>query len=430
MKEKFIRSTFTLLMGGLITKILGMVIRIVTTRIIGTEALGLYTLTLPTFNLFITIATLSVPLAISKLVAEETRNNKKTVFGIIPLILLINLIIMLILILSSKFIAIKLLKNKLLYYPILSISFTLPFITISSIAKGYFIGKEKMFPNVLSNITEQITRILIIVFIIPKLLKYGTVQSVSLIILINIISELSGILILFVFAPKKFKIKKEYFKYDKTLIKDVYKISLPTTIGRLISSIGLFIEPIIITYIFTYLGYTTKYITYEYGILCGYVIPMVTMPQFLSSAISNALLPIISKYNSINMKNEVKKKLKKACILSLLISLPFTIIFIIFPKESLNLMFKTSIGYNYLKICAPLFIISYIIMPISFTIQGINKSKNIMIGNLINIITKTISLIFLSFLNIGMYIEVIATFIGYLITTIYFLKILNKYWTE
>ena len=146
MKEKFIRSTITLIAGGLITKILGMIIRIITTRIIGTEALGLYTLTLPTFNLFITISTLSVPLAISKIVAEDIRNNKKIVFGTIPIILLINIFIMGILILNAKFIAIKLLKNELLYYPIMSIAFTLPFITISSIAKGYFIGKEKFVP--------------------------------------------------------------------------------------------------------------------------------------------------------------------------------------------------------------------------------------------------------------------------------------------
>ena len=430
MKEKFIKSTFILVIGGLITKILGMVIRIITTRIIGTEALGLYTLTLPTFNLFITIATLSIPIAISKIVAEDVRNNKKIVFGIVPIIMIINSIIMIILILSAKTIAIKLLKNELLYYPILSIAFTLPFITLSSIAKGYFIGKEKMFPNVLSNITEQIIRILITIIILPKLLKYGTSQTVSLIILINIVSELSGTLILFFFVPRSFKIKKEYFKYDRLLIKDVYKISIPTTLGRLISSIGLFIEPIIITFIFTYLGYTIKYITYEYGIICGYVIPMVTMPQFLSSAISSALLPVIAKYNSINLKIQVKQKLKKACLLSTLIGLPFTIVFIVFPKEALQIIFKSSIGYDYLKICAPLFLISYVIMPITTTMQGINKSKSIMIANLINITTKTISLIILSLLDIGIYSLIISTFIGYLITLIYFLKVLNNYWTQ
>lgn len=427
MKEKFIKSTFILLVGGLVSKILGMIIRIITTRIIGIEALGIYTLTLPSFNLFITLSTLSIPIAISKIVAEDVRNNKKIVFGVVPFIMILNIVIVIIVIINSKFIALTLLKNKDLYYPILSTAFTLPFITLSSIAKGYFIGKEKMFPNVLSNIVEQVVRTLIIIFIIPKFLKYGTITAVTLIILVNIISELSSIFILFLFIPKKFKLKKEYFKYNNDLMKDIYKISFPTTIGRLVSSIGLFLEPIIITYIFIHLGYGNNYITHEYGIICGYVFPMVSMPQFLSGAISNALLPVISKYNKLNLRKKVKEKTYMAIIFSLLISLPFTLLFILYPKFCLNLIFKSDIGYSYLKVCAPLFMISYIIAPLISTMQGINKSKEVMISNIINIIVKTITLIILSILDIGMYSLIISTFLGYLIILIYFIKILKKY---
>ena len=77
MKEKFIKSTIILIIGGLITKILSLVIRIIMTRKVGVMGIGLYMLVLPTFNLFITISTLSFPIAISKLVAENNRNNKK-----------------------------------------------------------------------------------------------------------------------------------------------------------------------------------------------------------------------------------------------------------------------------------------------------------------------------------------------------------------
>ena len=104
MKEKFIKSTIILIVGGLLTKILGMVIRIVTTRVIGLEGIGLYMLVMPTYSLFITIATLSLPIAISKLVSENTRNNKNVILGIIPIALLFNIIVITILILSSKFI--------------------------------------------------------------------------------------------------------------------------------------------------------------------------------------------------------------------------------------------------------------------------------------------------------------------------------------
>ena len=57
MKEKFIKSTIILIIGGLLTKVLGMLIRIVTTRVVGVTGIGLYMLVMPTYSLFITIAT-------------------------------------------------------------------------------------------------------------------------------------------------------------------------------------------------------------------------------------------------------------------------------------------------------------------------------------------------------------------------------------
>ena len=105
MKEKFIKSTLILVIGGFITKLLSMIIRIITTRVIGIEGLGLYMMVLPTFNLFITIATLSLPTAISKLVSEGTRNNKKLVLGFIPIAIIFNLFLIILIIILSQFIS-------------------------------------------------------------------------------------------------------------------------------------------------------------------------------------------------------------------------------------------------------------------------------------------------------------------------------------
>ena len=54
-KEKFIKSTIILMIGGLITKILGMVIKIIMNRLVGIEGIGLYMLIFPTFSLFMSI---------------------------------------------------------------------------------------------------------------------------------------------------------------------------------------------------------------------------------------------------------------------------------------------------------------------------------------------------------------------------------------
>lgn len=426
MKEKFIKSTIILIIGGLITKILGMVIRIVTTRVIGLEGIGLYMLVMPTYSLFITIATLSLPIAISKLVSENTRNNKNVILGIIPIALLFNIIVITILILSSKFISNTLLQNSKLYYPILAMSVTLPFITLSSIIRGYFFGRQKMIPHVTSNLFEQIVRLAMTIIITPYLLKFGIISAVTGLILFNVVSELLSIFILFFFMPKNVKITKNDLKPDYDNVKDLFSISFPTTTGRIISSIGGFLEPIVITFVLLAIGYNNDYITMEYGIISGYVFPMVMLPQFLSGAVSSALLPTISSYNALNMKKAIKRKLYQAISFSLLIGIFFTIIFMIFPELSLKIMFNETEGAKYLFFAAPIFLLTYIQGPIVSTLQAIDEAKIVMNSSLIGVVVKTIVLFFALYLDIHMYALLIAIFIQYLIVTIYQYKKLKK----
>ena len=246
-KNTFIKSVLILTIGGFITKIISMFIKIVLARLLGTEGTGLYMLISPTFTLLMAIASLGFPVAISKLVAEENKNNKNLVFSVIPISLILNLIIIIFLLLASKYISSELLKEKRCYYALISIGFVLPFISISSILRGYFFGKQKMIPHVLSNVIEDLVRLIVLIIGLPIMLKKSLEFAIAFVVLVNIISELTSILILFLFIPKNFKISKKDIKPDKTNIKDVLSIGIPTTASRIIGSIGFFLEPIILT---------------------------------------------------------------------------------------------------------------------------------------------------------------------------------------
>ena len=295
MKEKFIKSTIILLIGGLITKLLGMIIKIVMSRLIGAEGLGLYMMILPTFSLFITISQFGLPVALSKLVAEDTKNNKRLMFSIIPISLIINIILILIILLIAPYLSNSLLHNKNTYFSILAIAVVIPFTTISSITRSYFFGKQQMFPHVISNITEDVVRLIIMLIGIPFFLPKGITYTVCFIVLSNVLSELASILVLFFFLPKNFKIKKRDLIPNKTYIKESLSIGVPNTTGRFIGSIGYFLEPIILTSVLLYSGYSQSFITREYGILSGYVMPLLLLPSFFTMAISQALLPVVSK---------------------------------------------------------------------------------------------------------------------------------------
>lgn len=427
MKNKFVKSTLILMLGGAITKILGMIIKIVTNRLIGVEGLGVYMLITPTFMLLIAIAQLGFPIAISKLVAEEKNNNKNLVFSSLPISLTINIIIMIILLFSSSYISNNLLHDKRTLYAIRSIGFVLPFISISSILRGYFFGKQRMFPHIISNVTEDAVRLITIIIGVPIALKKGIESAVSFIVISNIVSELSSILVLFFFLPKNFKITKEDISPNKKNIKDILNISIPTTGSRLIGNIGYFLEPIILTFFLLKTGYANTYIVKEYGILNGYVMPMLLLPSFFTLAISQALIPIVSKSYSDNNIIYVKKKIKQSILFSSLIGIPATIIFILIPEIPLKLIYNTTSGSTYMKYMAPICLLYYFQAPLSSSLQAMGKAKDSLKGTIIGVSVKLIILAIGCNLKIGLWGLVISTCANIIVVTIYDLRRVKKY---
>ena len=402
-KNVFIKSVILLIIGGFITKIISMLIKIVLARLIGTEGMGIYMLISPTFTLLMALAQLGFPVAISKLVAEENKNNKNLVFSIIPISLFINVIIIVFLIFSASYISNNLLNEPRCYYCLICIGLVLPFISISSILRGYFFGKQQMFPHVLSNITEDIVRLIILIIGIPIFLKNGIEYAVAFVVLANIGSELTSILILFFFIPKNFKLTKEDLKVNRQNIYDVFSIGIPTTMSRIIGSIGFFLEPIILTFVLLKCGYSNKFIVNEYGVINGYIMPLILLPSFFTLAISQALIPNISKAHSHGHYNYVFKRIKLAIFFSLLIGVPATIIFELFPQVPMEFIYNTNVGIDYIKAFAPIALLHYIQAPLTASLQAMGKAKEAMNGTLVGTIIRTIALFIFSYMHIGLW---------------------------
>ena len=420
MKNKvFFKSVILLLIGGFITKIISMFIKIILARLIGTNGMGIYMLISPTFILLMSIAQLGFPVAISKLVAEDNKNNKNLVFSVIPISLFLNVLIIIFLILTAGFISHDLLKCDECYWAIISISFVLPFISISSILRGYFFGKGKMLPHVISNITEDLIRLICLIVGIPFFMNLGIEYAVAFIVLTNVISELTSILVLFFFIPKNFKISKNDLKLNKKNIEDVFNIGIPTTMSRIIGSIGFFFEPIILTYGLLKCGYSNNYIINEYGIINGYIMPLILLPSFFSQAISQALIPSISKAHSIKNYQYIKDKLKIAITLSLSIGMVATIIFELTPDIPMKLIYHNIIGIKYLKILAPVALMHYIQSPLTACLQAMGKAKEAMNGTLTGTIIRTVFLFIFSLSHIGMWAVIWSTTINIIYVTLH-----------
>ena len=412
-----IGNTLILTFGELINKVLGLVIRIVSVRLIGDEGISLYMLVMPTFTLFMTLASMGFPIAISKLVAEETKDNKRLVFSIIPVSIILNIVLMTIIFLIAPILSSNLLQDNRTFYPILAISFVLPFITISSIIRGYFFGKQKMLPQVMSHITEQLVRLIIIIIAIPLLMNVNKIGAVSLLILSNAISEFVSILVLFTSLPKNFKIRKKDFKPRKDYVSDVLGIGIPATGSRLIGSFSYFLEPIILIGVASMIGANIGLLSKEYGIVSAYIMPLLLIPSFFTLAISQALIPIVSKNHVRGKNNYIKKRICQACGLSFCLGFISTGLILINPELVLKFIFNTTSGVKYLYMLAPVFLLFYIQAPITATLQAMGKAKIAMRNTLIAAITKMVLMIIISYFNGGIYALIIGITASICITT-------------
>ena len=151
-----------------------------------------------------------------------------------------------------------------------------------------------MLPHVITNVLEDVVKLGLIILFLPYFLSKGISHAIFFIVITNIFSELTSIIGFIILLPK-FTCKKRDIMPNKSIVKSLLNIAIPTTGSRIVGSIGFFLEPIIITSILYKVGFTNNYIVTEYGIINGYVLPVILLPSFFTAALSQALIPNVSK---------------------------------------------------------------------------------------------------------------------------------------
>ena len=426
-RDTFKMSIFILLIGGFITKIFGFLIKILFTRTIGQEGISLYTIVMPTYSLLITIATFALPISISKLVSENKIRSKTIVFSTACFILLFNAVFIIFILFLAPVISKYLLKQPNVTPLIWAMAATLPFISISSILKGYFLGKFKVAPNTISNIFEQLFRIFFLIVILPYFAQKNVMLGVILFILVNVITELISIFTFSLFLPKKAFLHKEGLTVQKNIINRVLSISIPSVSSRFIGNIGFFLEPIILTNLLLFSGYSNNFILTEYAAYNAYAIGLLTLPSFFVSAISQILIPEISKFHAKKETFMIKKRLKQALIYSFLIGLVSSVFILWFRNPLLMILYKTTNGSDYILALAPFFVLFYLEAPLSSTLQALDKSKTAMKITLYGMILKIVLLTILSLAHIGLYSLVISEIINIIFVVLAHIQVILKY---
>lgn len=399
-RQTFLRGAFILMLAGFITKILGFINRIVMARILGEEGVGLYMMAVPTFILAITLTQIGLPVAIAKLVAEaEAVNNKQKVKKILTVSLaitsIISIILTIVIMLIAPILAKTLLTDERTYYPLIAILPVVPVIAVSSVLRGYFQGKQNMKPSAYAQVLEQVVRITIIAVCIRLFLPYGIEYAAAGAMLSAVLGEVASLLFLLTLfqRDKQISIRTNFTntaKKSKDTFHSLMDIALPTTGSRLIGSLSYFFEPIVVMQSLAIAGVAASVATQQYGILNGYAFPLLSLPAFITYALSTALVPSISEAMAKRQHRLVEHRLQQALRISLITGGWSVVILYVFAAPILTLMYGSDSATLFIQVLAPCFLFHYFQSPLTSVLQALNLARAAMMNTLIGAIVKLI----------------------------------------
>ena len=397
-KQTFIQGTIILIIAGLITRFLGFINKIVVARIMGSEGVGLYMMAVPTLLLVITITQLGLPVAISKLVAEaEAIGDRKKIKRILVVSLTITGTLSLIfttgMIAFAPLVSEYFLTDQRAYYPLVAIAPIVPIVALSSVLRGYFQGRQNMRPTAFSQVIEQVVRITLVAVLTTTFLPYGVEYAAAGAMISVVIGELASLVyMVFMFKiRKRIRIRKgfiDYLKQGKTTFHDLMAIALPTTGSRMIGSLSFFFEPIVVAQSLALAGVATVVATSQYGILAGFVIPLVTLPTFITYSLSVSLVPAISEASAQKQYSLIHHRLDQALRLALISGGISAVVIYVFAEPIMQLMYNAPEAAVFVKIMAPFSIFLYFQGPLQATLQALNLARAAMMNSLFGAIVK------------------------------------------
>ncbi|ASS98727.1 MULTISPECIES: stage V sporulation protein B [Geobacillus] len=404
--SKFLQGTVILIVAGFVTKILGFINRIVVARMIGDEGVGLYMMAVPTLVLAITATQIGLPVAISKLVAEaEAAGDRQRVKQILVVSLattgVLSIVLLPALIAAAPWLSRTMFTDPRTYYPLLAIAPIVPIVAISSVLRGYFQGRQQMKPYAYSLLLEQIVRISLIALCTQPLLPYGVEYAAAGAMASSVLGELAALLyLLFLFKVKKsIRLRTKFFHYvqaGKETFVRLMRIALPTTGGRLIGSLSWFFEPIVVANSLALAGIAASTATRQYGQLVGYALPLLTLPSFITYALSTALVPAISEAMAQRKPLLVEYRIAQAMRLSLVTGGLSTVVLYLFAEPLMRWMYGTSEAAIFIQVMAPFFLLYYFQGPLQAVLQGLDLANAAMMNSLIGAMVKLVCIFVLA----------------------------------
>ncbi len=420
-KKSLIYSTLILTLASIITRLMGFVYRIYMSNELGAYGMGQYQLIMPVYMLSWSLICAGFTISISKLVSQEHAkqqygNMQKFLILGTTISFIISIVFSFVLYTFSSFIATNFFETKEISTAFKILSFSLPFMSIGSCIRGYFLGLQQPTIPSITQVLEQITRIGSI-FIFISL--YGKLTIEIAILGILFAEAVSTLFILFSYYIFKNKHKLANVKSNLTLQSSVsilLAMSLPIMANRVMGSFLTAYENILITQKLVDFGLSKESALISLGATTGMAMPLIFLPTAVITSIGVSLVPAISSSVATNNYSKVKHLLNRTLLFTSIVGFGVAMLFMVFGYEIGFLIYKRNLGLELfaLSISAPLI---YIQMILSSTLNGLGLQFYTFINSLMSSILAII-IIYFTMPEFGMLSFYLAIFLSSTFTVV------------
>lgn len=335
-KDTFLKGALILTAAGVIVKVIGSVNRILLSRLLGGEGIGLYQMAYPIYLLALSISSAGIPIAISIIVAEKIAlrdyRGANRVFRISLALLTVTGILFTILLYNGAgwLIEHQYVRDPRAYYAIAALAPAIFFVTVLSSFRGYFQGMQMMVPTAVSQIAEQLFRVVTMILFAYLLLPKGIEHAAAGASFGAGPGAVAGLLVLIGFYWRhRVRLKNNIALQPEmaqesgwSIIRRMITLALPVSLANImipvVSSIDLFIVPARLEVA----GFTVEQATELFGYLTGMAVPLVNMATILTSSLSASLVPAISEAYTLGDHGTIYRRTSTAMRIANLITIP------------------------------------------------------------------------------------------------------------
>lgn len=354
-QRAFMRGAAILAVAGVGVRIVGAVLRIALAAIVGDEGIGLYQMAYPIYSSLLAISTAGIPVAVSKLVAENIalRDYREAgrVFRIALLILsFTGLAITAILISGAERIAVAWGKDARAVYPLLAISPAIFFVTIMSALRGFFQGQQYMVPTALSQFVEQAGRVAAALILAVTLLPMGLEFAAAGAAFGAVAGGALGLAVLVVLywrhRPRFQRQVRKQVRHNPApfdlIVRRIFSLAVPITFGSLIMPLITLIDLTIVPRQLQAAGFTRDTATALYGQLTGMAGSIVYFPNVVTLALSMSLVPAISEAFILRRSGLITGRSAISIKLTALFSIPAAVGLYVLATPITRLLFNNA----------------------------------------------------------------------------------------